>query len=148
VYTFQALRNQTCAIVTAAELVQCRKNSPQHAMHHVRIMCYVVRNLNLLLNFAVEKATLTASIAVRMVSLRCWVSNHTLPLPSHTAYVCYRSALSDLHLYAYQHWKPCLTAKLIPAALVQNADPATVRLTTQAAEEAEHLRHSWSQCHH
>ncbi len=62
-------------------------------MHHVKVMCYVMRNLN----FALDKATPTASIAVRMVSLRCWVSNHTLPLLSQTAYVCYRSALSVLH---------------------------------------------------
>ncbi len=113
-------------------------------MHHLKDVCYVMHNLNL----ALDKAIPTASIAVRMVSLQCWLSNHTLPLPSQTAYVCNRSALSDLHMYAYQHWKPCLTARLIPAALVQDADPAAVRLTTQAAEEAEHLRHSRSQCHH
>ena len=58
-------------------------------MHHMKVMCYIMRNLNL----ALDKAIPTASIAVRMVSLRCWVSNHTLPLSSQTAYVCYRSAL-------------------------------------------------------
>ena len=107
-------------------------------MHQLKVMCYIMRNLN----SALDKATPTASIAVHMVSF------HTLPLPSQTAYVCYRSALSVLPLSAHQHWKPCLTARLILAALVQDADPAAVRLTAQAAEEAEHLCHSWSQRHH
>lgn len=86
----------------------------QPATHHLKVICYMMRNLSLTL----DKAIPTASIAVRIVSLRCRVSNHTLPLPSQTAYVCYRSALSVLHLHAYQHWEPCLAARLIPAALV------------------------------
>lgn len=107
--TFQALQSEARLPALLQQLKKCNAGRIAHnmqhpAMHQLKVVRYIMYNLNL----ALDKAILTASIAVRTVSLRCWVSNLTLPLPSQTAYICHRSNQSCIRTHTSSGSHPLL----------------------------------------